>query len=271
MKFSKTLLVLPFVSLLALAASALEAKVLSTSGKVEVQNGSSWVALKSGDTVKSGTVISTGFKSSAELDVNGSKVTLGALTRMTVEKLVSTDQKNESSLFLDSGKVTAEVKKTDGKRTGFKVSTPVATASVRGTSFSMGADGSLTTMEGLVSKGHAESQSAQVSDQASDYVPAEGESTALTSTEDVSGSYGIPVFAGQTSTTDVMTGTATAPQAEAAKASANLGSGTETLASQEKVVTAVSVAQAAPATVAPAPSSGGGGKGTLIINITFAE
>jgi len=260
-------LALTFVALH--SAAALEATVLSTSGKVEIQRGNSWVSLNKGDVVYGGAVISTGFKSSAELNIQGSKVTLGPLTRITIEKLVATSSKNESSIYLDSGKINATVNKASGKRTGFKVSTPVATASVRGTSFSIDAAGTVTTTQGMVAKMPSESKAPQITDTPSDFTPADSETSVFTSVKDVSGGMGIPVYAGEMSSTDVSTGLPVYPQKELAKKSADLGSGTVSQTALEKVAPPV-VGSPASGPDLPVPDAGVS-LGTLVVKVTISE
>lgn len=251
------------------AAAALEATVTSTNGKVQLQKGSSWVDLRTGDKVSGGAVISTGFNSSAKLNIEGSSVELGPLTRVTIEKLVSTSTKNESSLYLDSGKVSADVSKSSDKRTGFKVSTPVATASVRGTSFTIFADGRLHTHEGLVAKGLPESSAPKISDEPSSYEPAQGDTNAFTSVKDVSGSYGIPVYAGQISSTDSSTGLPTPPQRELAKSASDIGSDTISKTALEKIAPPMA---AAPGAGEELPDAGEGAlTGTIVITVSFAS
>ena len=270
-KIFKALLTAALALTLAFVASAsafaLEATVLSTSGKVEIQRGNSWVPLAKGDVVYGGAVISTGFKSSCDLNIQGAKVQLGPLTRVTIEKLVSTSSKNETSLYLDSGKLDATVNKADGKRTGFKVSTPVATASVRGTSFSISADGKVSTTQGMVAKMPSDSKTPQITDTPSDYTPAEGETSAFTSVKDISGGMGIPVYEGESSSTDAATGLPVYPQKELAKNSSNIGSGTVSQTALEKVAPPV-VGSPSAGPDMPIPDSGVG-MGTLIVTVTL--
>lgn len=118
-------------------AADFTAQVVSVSGKAEVLNGNTWKALSSGDTLKSGDTIQTGFRSSAVLKIKGSTVNVAALTRMTVEQLSENPEKDNVRVFVKTGGVTSDVQKTSGKKVGFTVRTPVATASVRGTEFSV--------------------------------------------------------------------------------------------------------------------------------------
>src|SRR5574344_1270439 len=130
------------------AVCAEDAKFVSVKGKVEVQNGTTWTAVKSGDPVSKGQVISTGFKSQAVIQFKGSVFTLAPLTRMTLEQLADTPEKDDTQLFLDTGSVSASVKKTENKRVQITVRGSVATASVRGTEITTDALGHLSCTEG---------------------------------------------------------------------------------------------------------------------------
>lgn len=113
-----------------------QASVISAKGKTEVQRNGIWQAISAGSTLSKGDVIQTGFKSELILKIKNSTVTVSPMTRLTVEQLAETKDRDETKLFLDTGSVKSTVKKTEDRRTGFTVRSPVATASVRGTSFS---------------------------------------------------------------------------------------------------------------------------------------
>ncbi len=134
-KIISTVLIVLFISVF--PVSALQGTVVSVLGKVELQTDNGWKPLNSGDTVDSGLIISTGFRSQAIIQVAGSTITVRQLTRLTLEQLTETDTSHNSSLYLDLGSIKADVKKAEDKRVGFTVNTPVATASVRGTVFEM--------------------------------------------------------------------------------------------------------------------------------------
>ena len=82
-------------------------------------------------------VIQTGFKSELIIKMKNSTVTVSPMTRITVEQLAEKKDKDETKLFLDTGSLRSNVKKTEDRRIGFTVRSPVATASVRGTEFSI--------------------------------------------------------------------------------------------------------------------------------------
>jgi len=235
-KFTRlTVLALLFAAFSA-SAWALDAKITALTGKVEVQtDGATWKTARVGDVLKKGSIVSTGFKSSATIKIDDATVTLDAMTRITIEKLASNSSKNQANLYLNNGKVSADVKKTSGKKVDFKVSSAASTASVRGTEFVFYADGTISTLEGLVSKGPGK-PAADVSadDKADAFLPEDGESNALTSTSDVSGQREIPVSAGQTSKTDQLSGAHETPQEDASKRKMpSKDHGTETIADRE--------------------------------------
>ena len=97
--------------------------------------GGQWKPARVGDLVDKGTVISTGFKSSAVLKVGQTTISLKPITRLTLDELIKTEGGTQTSLFLLAGRVNADVTPQAGQATQFKVTSPTATASVRGTSF----------------------------------------------------------------------------------------------------------------------------------------
>ena len=126
---------------LAATAFAIEAKVVSITGKAEVQDGSVWTALKVGDTLKAGSVIQTGFKSEMVLNIKSpnedTTITVSPLSRLTIEQLSEKGSQDKTSIHLAAGSLKSDIKKTADKRVGYQVRTPVATASVRGTVYSV--------------------------------------------------------------------------------------------------------------------------------------
>lgn len=116
---------------------AIEAKVESVSGKVQVQKNDTWVDLKIGDIVKKGDMIQTGFKSEAVFTITSaaekSKITMAQLSRLTIEQLMESPAGDKTSVYLTTGSVRSEIKKTSDLRASYTVRSPVATASVRGT------------------------------------------------------------------------------------------------------------------------------------------
>lgn len=118
-------------------ADTLDAVVVSSTGKVEVQNGAQWVPVKEGDILKKGSVIQTGFKSELVLKVKESTMKISQLTRMVIENLASGADKDDTRVFVDTGSVRSDVNRSENRKVGFTVRSPVATASVRGTIVSL--------------------------------------------------------------------------------------------------------------------------------------
>ena len=142
-------LVMAAAAITAASASNIQATVLSTKGKTEVMKGTSWTPLKIGSIIEKGDVIQTGFKSELILKIKNTTVTVSPLSRITIEQLASKGNKDETRLFLDTGSLKSDVKKTEGRRVGFTVRSPVATASVRGTIFGVtNGFGNTTTVAG---------------------------------------------------------------------------------------------------------------------------
>lgn len=134
----------------AASAATLSATIAEVAGKVEYKvPGKDWKPAKVGDIVPKGTVISTGFKSTALLTVGASTITVKPVTRLSLEELVESASGTQTQLFLLAGRVKADVTPQSGKVTEFKVKSPTATASVRGTGFEF--DGvNLVVERGLV-------------------------------------------------------------------------------------------------------------------------
>lgn len=199
------LLTLAFGAAVATAAP-LEAKITAVTGKVELKQGESWKQLKAGDTLKKGDVISTGFKSSATIKINSSTVEIGALTRITLDELASSSSRDSTKIHLESGSVQADVKHPNSKKVDFSVSTPVATASVRGTKIGVNSRGDAFTSEGSMNyhKTTESDREASVFEDDDNNLETP-ESTIFTDAKEIGGTAGITVFAGQGASTDAYT------------------------------------------------------------------
>ena len=66
---------------------------------------------------------------------------LGALTRITLEKLASSDVKDDVSIYLNTGNIRSTVNHSENKRINYTVRNPIAVASVRGTRFGFDSTG----------------------------------------------------------------------------------------------------------------------------------
>jgi len=132
-----TVLALALLGILVpLLSAQSQAVIKEATGKVELLAAQqAWIPAKAGMKVAPGTTISTGFNSTAILDLGGSILQVKPLTRMRLEELVQKQGTVQTSLFLQIGKVKADVKTAAGLTQDFKVKSPVSTAAVRGTGF----------------------------------------------------------------------------------------------------------------------------------------
>jgi hypothetical protein len=113
-------------------------RVTEVVGTVEVREASSdvWRVLKTGDTLKPSDVIRTGEDGSARIEFDG-KIRMQVLnaSELTIEEARRDNEKTRQTLLrLDIGKIKAEVDKL-GPDSSFKIMTPTAVSSVRGTTF----------------------------------------------------------------------------------------------------------------------------------------
>ena len=140
---------LVFFAVLIIPAFTLDAVVVSVLGKAEVQTSKGWQPMKTGAKLTAGTLVSTGFKSQAVLSIGKSTVTVQPLSRLTIEQLTERADSDVSKIYLDAGSIKADIKAAENKRVGFTVKSPVATASVRGTSGTIDSFGTLESTSGV--------------------------------------------------------------------------------------------------------------------------
>ena len=107
------------------------------SGTVELKNpgASGFVAAKAGDTISQDTIISTGFRSTALVVVGSATINVQPLTRLALSEIAASAGMETINLNLQAGRVRVDLTPPQGTRAAMQVSSPVATASVRGTSF----------------------------------------------------------------------------------------------------------------------------------------
>jgi len=131
------LLVITALGLAQTGAFAQNGKIRELSGTVELKNPGSadYVSAKIGETVSQRTVISTGFKSTALIEVGSALLTVRPLTRLTLTEISASSGAETINVHLQAGRVRVDVNPPAGTRASMSVSSPSATASVRGTSF----------------------------------------------------------------------------------------------------------------------------------------
>ncbi len=169
MKKTGMLLVI-LLAVAGLAGAQTQARVRSFTGKVEALSAQqAWVPVQAGMSLAMGTTISTGFNSTAVLELGASVLLVKPLTRLRLNELVAREGTVKTDLFLQVGKIRAEVKSAEGLTQDFRVKSPVSTAAVRGTGFEY--DGyDLYVFEGTVTY-------TNLSGQSRSYAPGEQGST----------------------------------------------------------------------------------------------
>ena len=187
MRKIKALLLAAVFVVFGTSAFAADATVTFVSGKVEVQREGKWVALQKGDTVAKSETISTGFQSEAKIKILDSVMYLGPVTRITLEELSSSGQKDNVSVYLKTGTARSQVKHVDNKRVNYQVHTAVAVASCRGTGWIMDDSNTIEVTENTVAVGvYTEpAENAPVEGEASGEAESEEEDEALTSKDGV--------------------------------------------------------------------------------------
>ena len=113
------------------------AVIRELTGEVEIKHSGApaFVPAKAGSEVAKDTIISTGFKSTAVIAVGNSVITVRPLTRLSLAEIQAAFGSEDVSVNLQTGRVKVDVKPPAGSKANFKVQSPSATASVRGTSF----------------------------------------------------------------------------------------------------------------------------------------
>jgi hypothetical protein len=123
----------------ALPAQAQTGIIRELSGTVELKpaGAANFAAASVGDEIAPNTVVSTGFRSTATIAVGSATIIVRPLTRLTMTEITSMGQTETINVNLAVGRVRVDVTPPAGTKTNFKVKSPTATASVRGTGFEL--------------------------------------------------------------------------------------------------------------------------------------
>jgi hypothetical protein len=114
---------------------AQEALVREVYGTVEVRENGVWSPAREGQSLGLQVLISTGLRSGALIAIGESTLSVRPLTRLSLEELVRAEGRETVHINLRTGRVRAEVNPPAGMTVDFTLRSPIATASVRGTSF----------------------------------------------------------------------------------------------------------------------------------------
>lgn len=110
-----------------------EITVVSVKGKAAYKTGRVWKPLAKGATIPQGTKVTTGVRSWVKLKMYNNVVTIKPLSMLKIYENSSKKNRISTRIGLRRGSVRAHVTRGRRVRTIFKISTPVATSSVRGT------------------------------------------------------------------------------------------------------------------------------------------
>jgi len=116
---------------------AQKAVIKDLTGTVELKlSGSSdFIPAGMGAEVAQDTIISTGFKSTALVQAGSAVITVRPLTRLTFTEIQALQETENLTMNLQAGRVRVDVNPPAGAKASLSISSPTATASVRGTSF----------------------------------------------------------------------------------------------------------------------------------------
>lgn len=110
-----------------------EIVVKSVTGDVVYKDESQWKSLNAGQVLREGTKISTGVRSSAVISIDNSMLRVQQLTMIKIFRNRTVKDSENTHIGLKYGSLNARVKRISTLKTSFKITTPVATSSVRGT------------------------------------------------------------------------------------------------------------------------------------------
>jgi hypothetical protein len=121
------------------AAYAQNGVIKDLTGTVELKPAgtANFIAARAGDEIAPNTVVSTGFKSTATITVGSATIIARPLTRLTLTEIARVQETESINVNLQAGRVRIDVSPPSGTKADFKVVSPTATASVRGTSFEL--------------------------------------------------------------------------------------------------------------------------------------
>jgi len=133
----KKLLFAAALILTGLQVFAQNAVIERVTGTVEIKqpDETAFKGANNGDAVFQDTVISTGFKSFALIAIGGTTITVRPLTVLTLKEIQKSAETETLNVNMQTGRVRVDVKPPAGTKADMKVTSPIATASVRGTSF----------------------------------------------------------------------------------------------------------------------------------------
>ncbi|MCL2192456.1 MAG: FecR family protein [Treponema sp.] len=136
----------------ALHAFAQSGIIRELSGEVELRLAGSaeFTPAAVGSEVAQDTIVSTGFRSSAIIEIGSTTLTVRPLTRLSLTEIRAVAGAENTNVNLQAGRVRVDVRPPAGTTANFTLQSPSATASVRGTSFEVDSR-SVRVLDGAVS------------------------------------------------------------------------------------------------------------------------
>ena len=132
----RTLLAIGLAVMISTLSFSVEARLQSITGSVYILNGEGiWEPGSVGMALGSGDTISTGFGSTASIEMGDSMLRVDPVSRLTVEELTRVNGTISTQLYLHLGRIRAEVHSAEGLKNDFRLRSTASTASVRGTEF----------------------------------------------------------------------------------------------------------------------------------------
>jgi hypothetical protein len=126
-----------FLILAGMGVFAQSGVIIEITGQVELKapDSSLFVDAKVGDNLTEDTVVSTGFKSTVLIEVGSAILTVRPLTRLTLTEIQTSSETEIINVNLQAGRVRVDLNPPAGTKSSMNVSSNVASASARGTSF----------------------------------------------------------------------------------------------------------------------------------------
>jgi len=133
----KKIIFIVLISMVVFAAHSQAGIIRELTGEVELKpvGASAFAPARVGSQVARDTVVSTGFRSTAVIEIGSNVITVRPLTRLTLSEIQSAGGAENLNVNLQAGRIRVDVNPPAGTRVNTTVQTPSATASVRGTSF----------------------------------------------------------------------------------------------------------------------------------------
>jgi hypothetical protein len=116
--------------------SATTVTVTDVTGTAQYRVGSGgWQSIRVDDRLSTDAEIVTSVQAGVTIDAAGNEILIGGLSRVRISELVQSAGEIRTRVELPYGRMSAEVRSGANRGNDFSVSTPIATAAVRGTEF----------------------------------------------------------------------------------------------------------------------------------------